>query len=154
MTTLSLSSPSFKNLEFIPDEYSCNGINISPELNWKEAPKNTKSFALTMVDPDAPGREFVHWILYNIPPEVHHLPSNISKKPLLENGMIQGMNDFDSIGYGGPCPPPLQTHSYIFTIFALDSMLSLRQEASYAELQEALKNHLLTKAQILGFFAK
>lgn len=154
MPLLFLSSPCFKDLQSIPKEYSCLGKDISPELVWSAPPKNTKSFALTVVDPDAPGGDFIHWVIYNIPAETDHLMSNIPKKSLLDNGTMQGMNDFGFIGYGGPCPPPRQTHSYIFTLYALDIKISLSPGASYGELQNAVKGHSLAESKLTGYFCK
>ena len=154
MAHFSLSSPNFQDQSPIPKEYACTGTDISPELVWKDFPENTKSFALAIVDPDAPSGHFIHWVVYNIPKETTRLPPKMSKDPLLANGTMQGFNDFGTIGYGGPCPPESQNHHYIFTLYALDSMLSLPPGSSYSGLQNAMKGHIIGEAKLTGTFAK
>ncbi len=154
MENFTLTSPHFKEGSSIPKKHTCTGDDTSPELNWKGAPQNTKSFALTVVDPDAPRGDFIHWVIYNIPKTDHQLPSHFTKKETLENGTMQGMSDFGTLGYGGPCPPKPRTHRYFFTLYALDCELSLKPGATYAQLIEAIKGHELTKATLMGTFAQ
>lgn len=150
----SLTSPSFSNLGIIPKKHSRLGDNSSPELIWKNPPESTKSFALAIVDPDAPGGDFIHWVIYNIPPESHSLSSEMVQDPILENGTMQGINDFGTVGYGGPCPPPPKTHAYVFTLYALDSILPLGPKAFYDELHDAMKDHILSQVSLTGYFTK
>ncbi len=138
----------------IPSEYTCSGKDISPELNWEGEPQETKSFALTIVDPDAPGGDFIHWVIYNIPKSKHQLRAHFPKEALPENGTMQGMNDFGNVGYGGPCPPKPRTHCYVFTIYALSETLPLKPGATFAELQKAMKGHALASAVLKGSFSQ
>lgn len=154
MGNFCLTSPDFPSEGAIPKEYTCIGKNISPALGWKNPPKNTKSFALAVVDPDAPSGHFIHWIIYNIPVEVDTLSRAVANELTLENGTMQGRNDFGEIGYGGPCPPRSERHAYVFTVYALDAMLPLQPKASHQELQNTMKGHVLAEAKLIGFFAK
>ena len=154
MTNFSLTSPHFKEQGLIPKEYTCIGLDGSPELKWEKPPENTKSFALSIIDPDAPSGNFTHWIIYNIPAATRHLLPGITNSTTLPDGSFQGLNDFGFIGYGGPCPPKDQKHSYIFTLYALDSTLSLQASISYSELQKSMKGHILGEAKLTGFFEK
>jgi len=104
------------------DQYDCKGGNRSPELSWHDAPAGTRSFAITMFDPDAPGRGWWHWAVAGIPSNVDKLPENASASGFLQKlGAVEARNDFDTDGYGGPCPPPGKPHRYVVTIYALDS---------------------------------
>jgi Raf kinase inhibitor-like YbhB/YbcL family protein len=123
-------------------------------MAWRDAPSQTKSFAITVVDPDAPGGRFIHWVLYNIPPGSFEMDQNVPQTPLLPSGAMQGLNDFKTIGYGGPCPPQGEKHAYIFTVYALDQLLPLPGGASFDELQAAMQGHILAESKITGFFAK
>lgn len=154
MAVFSLSSPGFSEQGSIPDQYTCMGEDISPELRWQGAPAETKSFALTVVDPDAPGGTFIHWTIYNIPATANSLPPSLAQKPSLDQKISQGINDFKEVGYGGPCPPAGKTHSYIFTLYALDIILSLPPASSYLELQKEMKGHILAETRLTGFFSK
>jgi Raf kinase inhibitor-like YbhB/YbcL family protein len=98
----------------------CTGENHSPELSWRNAPPDTRGFAVTVFDPDAPGRGWWHWAVAGIPPTVNHLPANASASGYLKSiGAIEARNDFGDDGYGGPCPPPGKAHRYIVTVWAL-----------------------------------
>jgi len=154
MTNFSLASNDFEAEDLIPKEYTCVGKNISPELHWEHPPKNTKSFALTIVDPDAPSGDFIHWVMYNIPGSVTSLHPGVATRASLENASVQGINDFGRIGYGGPCPPASEKHSYVFTLYALDAMLTLEPKATYAQLKHAMKGHILAETTLTGYFAK
>ncbi len=140
-----LTSPAFKNNGVIPAKYTCDGKNISPPLEWKDAPVGTKSFALIVDDPDAvPVAGFVwdHWILFNIPPHVHEIKEHSSAG-------IEGMTSFGKASYGGPCPPNGQ-HTYHFKLYALDVMLALKKSSSKKDLEQAMKDHILAEAELLG----
>ncbi|NNM44124.1 MAG: YbhB/YbcL family Raf kinase inhibitor-like protein [Chlamydiae bacterium] len=154
MTNFSLSSPDFNQKDLIPKEYTCVGKNISPKLLWENPPKNTKSFALAIVDPDAPSGDFIHWVIYNIPASANSLVQGVPTESSLENKAMQGLNDFGRIGYGGPCPPKSEKHSYVFTLYALDTMLSLKPKAAYDDLQKAMEGHILGESELIGYFAK
>jgi Raf kinase inhibitor-like YbhB/YbcL family protein len=147
MEKISISSTAFKNGGVIPDEYTCKGSNISPEISWSGVPKNAKSIALICDDPDAPGGNWVHWVVYGIPAGVTSLGRNFIGS---SDGTKQGMNDFKRTGYGGPCPPS-GTHRYFFRIYALDIVPALPPaSATKAALLEAMKGHILTQGEIMG----
>lgn len=137
-----------------PKRNSCQGENLSPQLAWNGAPANTRSFALILDDPDAPGGTFTHWLLWNIPAATTELPENLPKTPHLADGAAQGRNDFGKIGYGGPCPPPGKAHRYYFRLFALDSTLDLKPGAGRRELERALEGHILARGELMGRFAR
>ncbi len=124
-----LSSPSITPGEPIPVMYSCDGEDISPELNWTNPPEGTNSFALIFDDPDAPGGTWVHWVLYNIPADKEGLVEGASVDTEFEDGSLQGLNSWGRADYGGPCPPS-GTHRYLFTLFALDGPLEAGSELS------------------------
>ena len=121
---MKLESTAFDANGLIPAKYTCDGEDISPPLIWDEVPKGTKSIVLIVDDPDAPGRTFVHWVIYDIPATVRQLPEKIAAVKALPNGGVQGTNDFGKLGYGGPCPPS-GIHRYFFKLYALDQELSL-----------------------------
>ena len=148
-----ISSPAFSHNTEIPSKYTCEGENISPELQWQNAPAGTKSFALIVDDPDAPHKTFVHWIMYNIPAIITTLPEDTPK-----NNFTLGATDFSKTKnsptpYGGPCPPT-GTHRYFFTLYALDMHLNLQEGASKEELLQAMKGHILDTAQCIGLYKK
>jgi Raf kinase inhibitor-like YbhB/YbcL family protein len=126
-SSLELRSSSFTG-DAIPNIYSsCKGQgDISPELTWKAPPDHTQSFALIVIDKDSPfGFKFTHWVLYDIPSDKRELPENTPKQEQLTDGSRQGQNDYDRIGYIGPCPPGHSPHHYVFDLFALDTKLNL-----------------------------
>ncbi len=150
---LKLTSSAFKDGEMIPPKYTCDGENISPPLNWSGIPEGTKSLALINDDPDAPVGDWVHWIVFNIPPNTKELKESASNKKLLPKGAIEGLNDWNRIGYGGPCPPS-GIHRYFFKLYALDCELSLKQGATKKQLLEAIKGHVLSQAELIGKYQR
>ena len=149
-----LTSPAFENGKKIPSVHSCDGDDTSPRLRWDGEPKGTVSFALIMEDPDAPGGTFTHWIVYNLPPDCHELEEIIPIQKNLDNGAIQGKNDFGKIGYRGPCPPPGRDHHYWFRIFALKKKLPPESANSGGELYEAIQGQILDRAVYMGVYRK
>src|SRR5437764_1277395 len=138
-----ISSPAFAEGQPIPSRYTCEGENISHALVWDDAPADTQSFVLINDDPDDDGPEpWVHWLIYNIPAMRQGLPENTPPKDALPDGTLQGINSFGKIGYGGPCPPT-GTHRYVFKLFALDTMLQLPARATRAQVDAAMKGHIL-----------
>ncbi len=154
MAIFSLTSPEFQDQDPIPAQYTCMGDDLSPELKWQNPPEGTKRFALTLTDPNAPEGEFIHWVVYNIPATLTSLPPSPSQELFKDHGILQGINDFKEIGYGGPCPPAKQKHSYVFTIYALDTILPLPSGCSYQELQKEMQGHILAETKLTGFFSK
>lgn len=150
LTTFTLESPAFKNNQDIPREYTCKGANKSPQLKWSHAPDKTKSYAIIVSDPDAPGGTFIHWVIWNIPS--NELNGGISQEAILNTGAAQGVNSFGKVGYGGPCPPAGNKHRYIFTLYALDRKLELKPKATSDELEDAMKGHILSKTTLQGLF--
>lgn len=148
---MELKSTNWINNGKIPSKYTCDGENISPELEISEPPPNAKSLVLIVQDPDAPMGTFVHWVMYNIPKEKTIIPEGIPSKVELEDGSIQGINDFKKIGYGGPCPPS-GSHRYIFTLYALD--IKFEGQINSPQLKSALHNHTIEKTTFMGTYSK
>ena len=149
-----LTSSSFASGAMIPKQYSCQGTDISPALHWGDAPAGTQSFALLVDDPDAPAGDWVHWTMWNIPPNAHELTENVPKQEQLADGSVQGHNDFKKIGYNGPCPPGGKTHRYFFRLYALDTKLDLKPGAAKADLDAAMKGHVLAQSEYSGSFKR
>jgi hypothetical protein len=150
---LQLTSKAFQQGVAIPSLYTCDGKDISPPLEWKDAPAGTKSFALICDDPDAPAGTWVHWVIYNIPPGATALREGMPKDAKLPDGSLHGVNDFGRTGYGGPCPPS-GTHRYYFKLYALDSTLLLPPKASKQRVEEAMEGHLLAQAELMGTYRR
>jgi Raf kinase inhibitor-like YbhB/YbcL family protein len=149
-----ISSAAFDNRQRIPVEYTCDGHNISPPITIEDVPDDTKSLALIVDDPDAPGGTFVHWIMYNIPPDSTELKEDIPENVLkLEQGGIQGRNSFGAIGYDGPCPPDGE-HRYFFGLYALDTELDIRPGAIKEEITTKMTGHVLDKAELVGLYKR
>jgi len=148
-----IESPAFKNGERIPSKYTCDGDDISPEIKWKDAPKNTKSFTLISDDPDAPVGVYTHWVIFNMPPSQNGLKEGIETKPTLQDGSIQGKTDFGRIGYGGPCPPS-GTHRYRFHLYALDTTLGLLPGSTKQQVLRAIQGHILAEAEIICLYSR
>jgi Raf kinase inhibitor-like YbhB/YbcL family protein len=148
------STPAFPAGGTIPKKFTCDGADMSPQLSWKEAPAGTQSFALIMDDPDAPVGTWVHWVLYNVPANMTELPEGVGKQARLANGTLQGRNDFHKTGYGGPCPPAGKPHRYFFKLYALDTKLNLRAGATKAELEHAMKDHILVATELMGRYGR
>jgi hypothetical protein len=146
-------SKTFEEGESIPSRYTCQGEDISPPLSFSDVPEKTISLALILVDPDAPSGKFVHWIMYNIPPDTSELEEDIKKIEKLDNGTLQGRNDFGRIGYGGPCPP-YGTHRYYFKLYALDTMLNLQPGVNETELLKVIFHHNIAEAHFKGIYSK
>ncbi|MFI5087705.1 MAG: YbhB/YbcL family Raf kinase inhibitor-like protein [Terriglobales bacterium] len=144
---------------FLPALNSQNGKHATarthpPQLAWSGAPPGTKSFALILDDPDAPGGTFTHWMVWNIPAGTHELPENLPKTAELTDGARQGRNDFGKVGYGGPCPPPGKPHRYFFRLFALDNAPAVKAGAGREELERALQGHILARGELMGRYAR
>lgn len=150
--TIALSSTSLQGGKF-PRQYTCDGADTSPQLSWPVPPTATKSFALIMTDPDAPGGTFVHWVLYDIPLTARELPVGVPKQGQLSDNSRQGRNDFGRTGYGGPCPPR-GTHHYIFSLYALDTMLGLPPGATRSQVEAAMKGHILAQGELTATYSR
>jgi Raf kinase inhibitor-like YbhB/YbcL family protein len=152
--TWQLTSSAFEPGRAIPERLSCEGADVSPDLRWTDPPAGTKSVALIVEDPDAPGGSFIHWVAFNLPAAERHLDGGIKASSPLPGGALQGRNDFGKLGYGGPCPPKGQTHRYYFRLYALGSALALKAGASASDLREAIKGHLLGETALMGTFQR
>lgn len=152
----SVTSPAFREGAAIPVKHTCDGADVSPPLAWSAAPPSAAAFALIVDDPDAPAGTWVHWVLYNLPGTAAGVPENVAKTDQLPNlgGALQGRNDFRRAGYGGPCPPPGPAHRYFFKLYALDAPLSLKAGASKADVERAMRGHVLGTAQLMGTYAR
>lgn len=152
--TFQLSSPAFRPNENIPQQFTCDGKDVSPALEWDQAPDKTMTFALICDDPDAPAGTWVHWVLFNLPGGTRSLPQGVPADRQLASGARQGVNDFRRIGYGGPCPPPGAPHRYFFRIYALDSKLDLAAGAGRQDLDRSMQGHILAKAELMGRYQR
>ena len=152
--TFSISSSSFSQCGEIPRKFTCDGADVSPELTWTTPPAGTQSFALIADDPDAPAGTWTHWVLYDLPPQITVVPEGMSKVDEVPSGGRQGRNDFRKIGYGGPCPPPGKPHRYFFKIYAVDRMLNLKPGSSKQEVEQAMQNHILGQAELMGKYQR
>jgi len=146
--TLTVSSPAFKNNGTISSKYTCGGVNVNPPLFIEHVPAGAKSLALIVDDLDAPAGVWVHWVLWNIHPETKEIGENSVPK-----GAQQGMNDFRKKPYSGPCPPS-GTHRYFFKLYALDTILTISPDATKADLEKAMKGHIIEQAHITGLYKR
>ncbi len=153
--SLILTSLAFAHMAAIPPQYTCQGADISPPLRWSGVPAGTKSLALIVDDPDAPDpahpkMTWVHWVLYNLPPTATELPEAVKTLP---PGTLEGLNDWQRTGYGGPCPP-IGRHRYFHKLYALDTVLPDLKHPTKAQLEKAMAGHILAEAQLIGTYQK
>lgn len=151
---MNITSPAFSDGASIPARFTCQGENLSPQLDWSGVPSGARSLALVVSDPDAPGGTFIHWVLYNLPPQTSGLPEGVPASERLSSGAAQGRNDFGRIGYGGPCPPPGKPHRYIFTLYALDLAPDLPAGLNAARLNSLMRGHILAQASLTGLYQR
>jgi Raf kinase inhibitor-like YbhB/YbcL family protein len=154
---LTIRSPAFEANGEIPAQYTCEGKDVSPPLEFSGVPQGAKSLALIVHDPDAPDpkapqRDWVHWVLYDLPPSCTGLPEGVSASALPQ-GTQQGMNDWKKPGYGGPCPP-IGRHRYFFVLAALDAKLDDLGTPTRQKLERAFAGHLLARAELIGTYQK
>ncbi len=154
---LMLASSAFDNGAEIPARYTCSGKDISVPLNWEGVPEDTRSLVLIVDDPDAPDPKapkmvWVHWVIYNIPPDTSTLAEHITAANL-PRGAIQGINDWHRRDYGGPCPP-IGRHRYFHKLYALDAVLEELKEPTKAAVEAAMQGHIIAEAELIGTFQK
>ena len=149
-----ISTTAFQNGGDIPKKFTCEGEDVSPALSWEGTPAGAKSFSLIADDPDAPVGAWTHWVLFDLPAGAKGLPENVAKVDQLPSGGKQGRNDFQKIGYGGPCPPPGKPHRYFFKLYALDRNLDLSPGATKAEVERSMQGHILATAELLGRYRR
>jgi Raf kinase inhibitor-like YbhB/YbcL family protein len=152
---LELSSPAFSHNGPIPQEHTCDGSDRPPPLQWSGVPAGTASLALIVDDPDAPDpaapqRTYVHWVLYDLPPDTTSAAPDGSPLPA---GTRHGLNDWNRIGYGGPCPP-IGRHRYFFKLYALDTRLGDLGQPTKAELERAMRDHILERTELVGTYER
>ena len=155
--SLSLTSSDFSTGGTIPEQHTCDGADLSPSLSWSGAPPGTKSFALVVDDPDAPDpaapkTTWVHWVLYNIPPETAELPQG-SRESALPKGILAGRNDWNKAAYGGPCPP-IGRHRYFHKLYALDVVLPDLGQPTKKQLEQAMHGHVLEQCELVGTYER
>lgn len=154
---MEIISQAFKHEDEIPRVYTCEGKDISPPLEWKNVPTNAKSLVLIVEDPDAPDPKapkmlWIHWVLYNIDPQVTGLSENITIKNL-PAGAVTGITSWNNPHYGGPCPP-IGKHRYYFRLYALDVKLPQIDKLTAENLKKAIKDHVLAEAVLMGTYQK
>jgi Raf kinase inhibitor-like YbhB/YbcL family protein len=151
---LTLTSKDFGADAPIPVEHTCDGPDRSPGLEWNGVPKETKAFAIIAEDPDAPKGTFLHWIVWNIPDAARAFDGGVPIKAKLGDGTIQGKNDFDRVGYAGPCPPKGSTHKYVFRILALGDRLEATEDTPTDEVLKAAKKAAIADAKLTGSYER
>jgi hypothetical protein len=156
-SAMHLSSSAFAANADMPARLTCQGANVSPPLSWTEVPAGTKSLALIVDDPDAPDpaapkTTWVHWVVYNIPPQTTGLAEAVAAKAL-PPGTLEGVNDWKRASYGGPCPP-IGRHRYFHKLFALDTVLPDLKKPNKAALEKAMQGHVLARAELVGTYQK
>jgi Raf kinase inhibitor-like YbhB/YbcL family protein len=143
-----LRSDAFADAEPIPPRHTCEGDDLSPPLSWTEPPDGTRSLALVVDDPDAPGGTFTHWLAWGIEPKAGGLDEG-------EAARHEGRNDFGDSGYRGPCPPPGHgPHRYSFRLTALDGELDLAAGAAKQDFERAVDRHVLAVAELVGTYER
>ena len=155
--TLTLSSTAFENDGEIPANYTCQGNDVSPPLEWAGVPENAASLVLIVDDPDAPDPEapkmtWVHWVLYNIPPSATGLPEKVASSDL-PDGTEEGINDWGRNGYGGPCPP-IGRHRYFHKLYVLDILIEGLEQPTKADVEAAMEGHIIEQVELIGTYQK
>ena len=154
---MKLTSTAFQHNTEIPVMYTCEGDDVSPPLSWTEVPPKTKSLVLIVDDPDAPDPQapkmtWVHWVLYNIPPESNELPQAVGFDDL-PSGTLEGVNDWRRTGYGGACPP-IGSHRYFHKLYALDVLLPDLKNPTKSQVEEQMAGHIIEETVLLGTYKK
>lgn len=147
---MKIMSGAFADGQTIPVEFTCDGVDANPALAWEGVPEDAQSLALIVTDPDAPGRTFYHWAVYNIPPEQREIAQGL---PGEELALLQAENDFGEANYRGPCPPAGSPHRYYFSLYALDTLLEEGLQGA-RDVEKALEGHILDHAQVMGTFGR
>ncbi len=149
-----LQSPAFKHEGNIPVKHTCDGPDLSPPLQWKGVPQGTQSLVLICDDPDAPLGTWVHWVMYNIPPTRNALPEGVPPESTVLEGIVQGINDFKRIGYGGPCPPAGKPHRYFFKLYALDVPSDWESGLTKVAVLKKMEGHVLAETRLMGRYQR
>ena len=149
-----LQSAAFENGRTIPKAHTCDGVDSAPPLTWTGVPARTKSLALICDDPDAVGGPWVHWVVYGIPPTEGGIEAGTPNTQRLKGGPEQGINSFQRLGYGGPCPPQGKFHHYYFRLYALDTEVVLPPRADRRQLDRAMEGHIVGSATLIGVYQR
>jgi Raf kinase inhibitor-like YbhB/YbcL family protein len=152
--SIELTSTAFQAGAAIPKEYTGDGADLSPPLRWSEPPPSTETIALICDDPDAPRGTWVHWVLFNLPAQTGELEEGIFSSKLVNKGATEGKNDFGNIRYNGPAPPRGKLHRYFFKLYALGVKLKLAEGATKAQLEAAMKGHILAQGELMGTYKR
>jgi Raf kinase inhibitor-like YbhB/YbcL family protein len=155
--TLVIASAAFAPNAEIPTRYTCDGDDVSPPLSWNSVPEKARSLVLIVDDPDAPDpaapkMTWVHWVLYNLPPDDTDLPEGVNSDGL-PPGTREGLNDWQRTGYGGPCPP-IGSHRYFHKLYALDVQLPDLNNPTKRELEQAMADHIVDQAELIGTYQR
>jgi Raf kinase inhibitor-like YbhB/YbcL family protein len=157
-SSFELTSPAFAPSAAIPRKHACDGADVSPRLEWRNAPAETETIALIMEDPDAPVGLWIHWIAYDVPAKGGALPEGVPPGDEVPGGGRQGaswgVDAFERVGYGGPCPPKGKPHRYVFTAYALPGSTGLPPKATKAQLLKAMKGKVLAQAELIGLYGR
>ncbi len=152
-TRMEFSSSAFSSGQTIPKKYTADGANVSPPLKWSSI-EGAKSFAVICNDPDAPVGDWIHWVIFNIPPNSLGLYEGVKPEKHVPNGARQGTNSFHKIGYGGPSPPAGKPHRYFFTVYALKDLLNLDPGSTADEVKGAMQGHIIAQEQYMGTYGR
>jgi Raf kinase inhibitor-like YbhB/YbcL family protein len=150
---MQVTSTAFQEGATIPAQYTADGKNVSPPLEWTGVPDGTASIALICDDPDAPRGTWVHWVLFNLPSDTHSL-AEAMPRDRHPGGARSGSNDFRKQGYDGPSPPPGKPHRYYFKVYALDRLLELPVGATKQHVVEAMEGHIIGSGQLMGRYGR
>lgn len=150
---MELVSDAFQEGEAIPERYTCDGENVSPQLAWRNPPAGSTHLVLTIEDPDAPGQTWVHWLVFNIPVGLGQLDAGAGSDPSLRGSGATGVNSWGETSYGGPCPPT-GTHRYFIRLYAIDEALEFTSPPLSTQLHQAMSGHILAEASLLGIYSR
>lgn len=152
---MKLSTDAIDSHGYFDPRYTCDVDNSSPELHWEEVPNQAESFALIAEDPDTPQGIFIHWVVYQIPKSLDHLPAGMPPQDLLPNGIRQGLNSSQKLGYLGPCPRRGDDpHHYFFRLYALSQKIELPPRASAEQVKSAIQPYILDEAKVMGKYQR
>ncbi len=154
---LSVESSAFTNNSMIPSKYACGATSLeqatSPPVSWSNGPPGVKSYAIVMYDPDAPHGIFYHWIIYDIPPNIHSIPEGLSHNIVTKYG-VQGYNSYGFIGYGPPCPPKGSVHHYVILVLALNERIGVKKPLKPEEFIKTVRKHVIAYGCLVGLYGR
>jgi Raf kinase inhibitor-like YbhB/YbcL family protein len=151
LTSIAVTSKSFASNATIPVDNTCDGADRSPQVTWSAPPAGTKSLAIVMDDPDAPGGDFTHWIVFDVRPDALSIPE---ASDLADSGALLGLNGYSRVAYSGPCPPKMELHRYVVRVFALDTVLPVKPGANRETIDAAMSGHVLAEGALMGTFSR